>query len=268
MTDMELTTGVGRGYRYYAGPVLYPFGKERRSMSLRLPPCTSARSSFPRPVVRSAGHGLSLTTFSLSAQGFPAAPAFVTESAPSTVLNFSVTVQNTGAATGDEVVQVRLVLEDEGGGEATRSCRCGWCLRMRGEGRRRGRAGAAGPRPPALPDHAYCFAHPPPRPGPGPLPTLLRQVYMVPVALPTQPASRLLRQLVDYERVHLGPGEATTLTFSVTSATFRVVDADSGDILSVPGQFRLLFTNGVYANVTSALVTVSGGSVVAVPFPA
>lgn len=91
---------------------------------------------------------------------------------------------------------------------------------------------------------------------------------MVPVALPTQPTSRLLRQLVDYERVHLAPGDATTLTFSVTSATFRIVDADSGDILSVPGQFRLLFTNGVNANVTSALVTVSGGSVVAVPFPA
>lgn len=91
---------------------------------------------------------------------------------------------------------------------------------------------------------------------------------MVPVSIPSQPASRLLRQLVDYERVHLGPGETAVVTFTVSSETFRVVDKASGDVLSAPGAFRLLFTNGVAANVTSATVTISGaGPVVAIPFP-
>ncbi len=54
-----------------------------------------------------AGFGLAYTKFSLTADSFPPAPAFVAEATPSTMLNYSVTVLNTGAVTGDEVVQVR-----------------------------------------------------------------------------------------------------------------------------------------------------------------
>ena len=96
--------------------------------------------------------------------------------------------------------------------------------------------------------------------------SLFRQVYIVPVSVPSQPQSRLIRQLVDYERVHLTPGETATLTFSVSSASFRIVDKASGDVMSAPGSFTLLFTNGVSLNVTSS-VLITGTPVVAVPFP-
>ena len=90
---------------------------------------------------------------------------------------------------------------------------------------------------------------------------------MVPLSVPSQPQNRLLRQLVDYERVHLAPGETAVVTFSISSLTFRLVDKVSGDVLSAPGTFQLLFTNGVSANVSSADVTVAGSPVVAIPFP-
>jgi hypothetical protein len=93
------------------------------------------------------------------------------------------------------------------------------------------------------------------------------QVYMSPLLVPSQPASKLLRQLVDYERVHLAPSETTTLTFSVSSSTFRIVDKVSGDTMSAPGKFNLYFTNGADKRVDSAIVTISGDAVVAVPFP-
>ena len=76
MTDMEVDTGVGRGYRFFTGTPLYPFG-----------------------------FGLSLTLFSLALASGPANGALTTEAAPSAALVYTVRVTNTGAATGDEVVQ-------------------------------------------------------------------------------------------------------------------------------------------------------------------
>jgi hypothetical protein len=94
------------------------------------------------------------------------------------------------------------------------------------------------------------------------------QVYMVPKSLPTQPESRLLKQLVGYERMHLAAGASTDVTFEVSTALLRVVDKESGAIVSAPGTFELAFTNGVAATVSSGTLTVNGASdVVVTPFP-
>jgi hypothetical protein len=108
MSDMEMDSGVGRSYRYYDGPQLYSFGSFsviqllekycERELSDAIPTPTPWRSA--------AGYGITLTTFSLSAVSFPPSPAFVAEAVPSSVLNFSVSVTNTGLVPGDEVVQV------------------------------------------------------------------------------------------------------------------------------------------------------------------
>ena len=47
----------------------------------------------------------------------------------------------------------------------------------------------------------------------------------------------------------------------------RLVDKVTGDVMSVPGSFALLFTNGAGANVSSAHVVVTGNPTVAIPFP-
>jgi beta-glucosidase len=76
MTDMELDTPPGRGYRFYTGTPVFPFG-----------------------------HGLSLSSFSLQLASGPAAATLPTEQLPSSVLNYTVLVTNIGALEADEVVQ-------------------------------------------------------------------------------------------------------------------------------------------------------------------
>ena len=169
MSDMELDGAVGRGYRFYSGPVVYPFG-----------------------------WGLSLTSFSLA----PAAPlpsnasTLPAEAAPSARLHYALTVTNTGARAGDEVIQA----------------------------------------------------------------------YFAPLSTPSQPASRLRQQLFDYTRVHLAPGESATVSFAVDSATLRLSDRASGDLVSAPGLFELRFTNGVQL-VVGAQVQVTGAQVTVKSFP-
>jgi beta-D-xylosidase 4 len=81
MSEMELDVGVGRGYRFYAGPVVFPFG-----------------------------YGLAYTSFSVLPQSAPPAHAtLATEGSyaagASRLMSYSVNVTNTGSVTGDEVVQ-------------------------------------------------------------------------------------------------------------------------------------------------------------------
>jgi beta-D-xylosidase 4 len=167
MSDMELDTGVGRGYRYYTGPpAVFPFG-----------------------------HGLALTTFSLALSSGPSSASLVTEATPTTTISYTVTVTNTGTRTGDEVVQA----------------------------------------------------------------------YFAPQSTPAQPKSKLIKQLFAYERVHLAPGEQALLSFTVDSATLRLVDRDSGDSVSTPGAFDIVFTNGVDQTLHSA-VSVSGAEVLVARF--
>ena len=76
MSEMELDVGPGRGYRFFTGTPVYPFG-----------------------------FGLSLTSFSLALASGPPASTLATEAAPSSTLSYTVTVTNTGARAGDTVVQ-------------------------------------------------------------------------------------------------------------------------------------------------------------------
>eukprot|EP00300_Choanocystis_sp_HF-7_P015483 c19077_g1_i2.p1 GENE.c19077_g1_i2~~c19077_g1_i2.p1 ORF type:complete len:280 (+),score=64.87 c19077_g1_i2:440-1279(+) len=84
LKEMEMHTGVGRGYRYYTGQPLYPFG-----------------------------YGLSLTNFTLQVapvQRGSAVPIRLTTTqvfrAASDPVALNVTVRNVGQRTGDEVVFV------------------------------------------------------------------------------------------------------------------------------------------------------------------
>lgn len=165
--DMELDTGVGRGYRFFTGKPLLPFG-----------------------------HGLSLTSFSLVKADGPDSASLVTETSPSTTLTYAITVTNTGTRAGDEVVQA----------------------------------------------------------------------YFAPLSTPSQPKSKLLKELFDYVRVHLEAGAQTTVYFTVTSETLRMTDRDSGDLVSTPGSFDVYFTNGVDQSIHSN-VTVTGAELTLKTFP-
>ena len=167
MSEMELDVGPGRGYRFFTGTPVYPFG-----------------------------HGLSLSTFALTLVSGPANGALVTEAAPSTTLTYVVRVANTGARTADEVVMA----------------------------------------------------------------------FFAPKSTPSQPKSKLQKQLFAFERVHLAPGASTTLTFSVDSATLYFVDRDSAATVSTPGTFDIVFTNGVDNTLHNA-VTVSGAEVLVATYP-
>lgn len=165
-SEMELDVGPGRGYRFYTGPVVWPFG-----------------------------FGLSLTSFTLALAAGPPAGALITELSPSAALLYTVTVTNTGARTGDDVVQA----------------------------------------------------------------------YFCPQSTPAQPKSRLVKQLFAYERVHLAPGATAQLNFTVDSSTLYLVDRDSGDSVSTPGAFDILFTDGSQA--LHNAVTVTGAQLVVERFP-
>ena len=168
MSEMELDVGPGRGYRFYTGQPVYPFG-----------------------------YGLSLTTFTLALASGPSTGALVTEKVPSKTLTYVVTVTNTGSVAGDEVVEA----------------------------------------------------------------------FFAPQTTPSQPKSKLIKQLFGYTRVHLEKGASQQVTFTVDSASVRMVDRDTGATVSTPGSFDIVFTNGVDQTLHNA-VTVSGAEVLVATFPA
>ena len=92
------------------------------------------------------------------------------------------------------------------------------------------------------------------------------QAYFAPQSTPSQPASKLIKQLFAYERVHLAPGASAQLTFAVDSATLRLVDRASGDTVSAPGSFDIIFTDGNGQTLHNA-VTVTGAQVTVERFP-
>ena len=170
MSDMELDGEVGRGYRFFSGDVVYPFG-----------------------------FGLGFTTFTLAPLNPlpPNSTVLPTESgSPSNPLTYSFTVKNTGGTPGDEVLQA----------------------------------------------------------------------YFLPRSTPSQPGSKLLKQLFAYTRVHLDAGGSQDVHFSVDSSTFRMTDKLTGNLVSTPGVFDLLFTNGVDVAM-GARVTLTGEQVTLETFP-
>ena len=174
MSEMEMDVGPGRTYRYYGGPVTYPFG-----FGLALTNFTHVDVT-PSVTPWGADGVLTLPT---SAGGGGA--------------TLSINVTNVGAVTGDDVVQA----------------------------------------------------------------------YMSPAAVPPRRGSaRLIKQLVDYRRVHLAPGESVVVSLNVSAAAFRLVATDSGDVVSTPGEFVLRVTNGV-ARIAERAVRIVGDEVVVAAFP-
>ncbi len=177
MTEMELDVGPGRGYRFYTGPTVFPFG-----------------------------WGLSLTSFTyLPVDGrWPslaaAASALTTPSALDATslrsLEYAVQVTNNGSVPGDDVVFL----------------------------------------------------------------------FFEPVDTPTQPESRLVRQLLDYQRVHLAPSASTTVSFSVSARSLALVDRQSGDTVSAPGAYRVVVTNGAGA-LLEQVVSLRGEQTLVEAFP-
>mmetsp|Transcript_54586 Transcript_54586/g.130224 ORF Transcript_54586/g.130224 Transcript_54586/m.130224 type:complete len:930 (+) Transcript_54586:138-2927(+) len=79
------------------------------------------------------------------------------------------------------------------------------------------------------------------------------QAYFVPEDVSVvAPAPLPKRQLFDFERVHLEPGQSRTLTFKVPATALALADAH-GNLVSAPGRYRLLFTNGVDASIQKSI---------------
>jgi len=93
------------------------------------------------------------------------------------------------------------------------------------------------------------------------------QCYYEPVNVPAnepQPGSgevSMLKELFSYQRVSLAPGESATVECTVDASTPRISDRVTGDVLSAPGTFNIVATNGVSQRVSASL-TMTGSAVV------
>ena len=72
------------------------------------------------------------------------------------------------------------------------------------------------------------------------------QLYFSTSAVPeTDPAATLIKELFDFERYTLQPGNSTTVAFTVSADTFITYDAEGNQVL-YPGLYTVTATNGVY----------------------
>lgn len=67
------------------------------------------------------------------------------------------------------------------------------------------------------------------------------------------PASVLLKELFDFERVSLAPSEATQLSFTFSADTFITYDAEGNQVI-YPGNYMVTITNGVALTVQVPVV--------------
>ncbi len=81
----------------------------------------------------------------------------------------------------------------------------------------------------------------------------------------SSPASKIVRQLADFQRVSVPAGGHADLVFEVTADSLTLYD-EAGNRVSYAGRYRLTFTNGVDDGV-SVVATVGGSSHVVAPFP-
>ena len=65
-----------------------------------------------------------------------------------------------------------------------------------------------------------------------------------------EPASAIIRQLFDFQRVSLAPGQSTVIDFSVDPTTnFQLYDNEGNQVI-FPGTYTVQFTNGVDQSLT------------------
>lgn len=161
MTKMDISTGIGATYRYYTGRTLYPFG-----------------------------HGLSYTSFSLTAGS--KSGGFTLDTQSTAAVHFNVTVANTGNRAGTETIMAFFE--------------------------------------------------------------------------PKNGASPLKRQMFDFEKIRLEPNQSMEISFNLTAASVTMARPADGDLCIFPGQYQLVYTNGVNQTLTTPL-TLTGSTVVVEKFP-
>ncbi|KAG7389753.1 hypothetical protein PHYPSEUDO_009673 [Phytophthora pseudosyringae] len=76
----------------------------------------------------------------------------------------------------------------------------------------------------------------------------------------TGPATLLNEQLFDYRRVNLQPSESIQLSIAVQRSTLALVD-ERGQLVSYPGSYEIIVTNGVHERVTFSLEVVGNKQV-------
>ena len=89
------------------------------------------------------------------------------------------------------------------------------------------------------------------------------------VAVPSQKASKMIKQLFDFARVEaLPPGRSATLHMVASPETLKVADVGSGGLISAAGTYSLSFEDGSSRTSPSTVpVTITGGDTVLEPFP-
>ena len=97
--------------------------------------------------------------------------------------------------------------------------------------------------------------------------------FFRPVSLPTQPRNKLLKQLIDFERVsNISVGGSHVISFTISVNSLALTDAslhDSGDSIVAPGEYQLIVAQGSNeaAGIVVMNVSVSGLQRVAEAFP-
>jgi hypothetical protein len=200
MTEMELDVGPGRGYRYYTGTPVYPFGYGLALTSFNTTLVTMPADAITsKSVIAAVAPANAPTATSLSY--LPTTDAHRARQSSARLLSYAVNVTNVGSRAGDTVIQA----------------------------------------------------------------------YFSPMQTPEQPNLKLIRQLFDYQRVHLAPGESTVVSFTASAATLVVGDKQSGngDRVATPGTYDIIITDGANTALDSRhRVVLTGRQIVSEPFPA
>ena len=91
--------------------------------------------------------------------------------------------------------------------------------------------------------------------------------FLKPLDMPTQPGSKLIQKLWQFERLADIPvGASQHASFVVGAEALALADLATGDIVSVPGSFELAFRDGAGNEATIGL-TIEGAQRVLEPFP-
>ena len=92
--------------------------------------------------------------------------------------------------------------------------------------------------------------------------------YLLPLKLPTQAASKLKQKLWSFERASdVEVGASATLDFVVSAEALALADLASGDLVSVPGKYKLVFDSGNGVDMVALGLTITGTQRVVEPFP-